>query len=151
MNAQLQREAQLVAGTPPGPDVLQVFVAQGVVAQQVRLALRKDTDGNYLAVCQARETVENGLHLDAVGNVISITALTVALEVSLARDSYGASPYGATVTVTSWCVARPPSWARQRITYLPGRWKVASTAHVPSSGGSGVFQPGAHGESAPAR
>ena len=29
-HAQLQREAQLVAGTPPGPDVLQVFVAQGV-------------------------------------------------------------------------------------------------------------------------
>ena len=40
-HAQLQREAQLVAGTPPGPDVLQVFVAQGVVAQQVGLALRK--------------------------------------------------------------------------------------------------------------
>ena len=34
--AQLQREAELVAGTPPGPDVLQVFVAQRVVAQQVR-------------------------------------------------------------------------------------------------------------------
>ncbi len=30
--AQRQRETQLVAGTPPSPDVLQVFVAQGVVA-----------------------------------------------------------------------------------------------------------------------
>ena len=40
-HAQLQREAQLVAGTPPAPDVLQVFVAQGVVAQKVRLALRQ--------------------------------------------------------------------------------------------------------------
>ena len=44
-HAQLQREAQLVAGTPPGPDVLQVFVAQGVVAQQVGLALRKGKQG----------------------------------------------------------------------------------------------------------
>ena len=35
----------------------------------------KDTDGNYLAVCQARETVENGLRLDAVGNFISIAVL----------------------------------------------------------------------------
>ena len=33
-------------------------------------------DGNYLAVCQARETVENRLRLDAVGNLISITVLT---------------------------------------------------------------------------
>ena len=32
----VQREAQLVAGAPPGPDVRQVFVAQGVVPQQVR-------------------------------------------------------------------------------------------------------------------
>ena len=40
-HAQLQREAQLVAGTPPRLDVLQVFVAQGVVAQQVRFVLRK--------------------------------------------------------------------------------------------------------------
>ena len=31
-HAQLQREAQLVAGAPPGPDVLQVLVAQGVAA-----------------------------------------------------------------------------------------------------------------------
>ena len=36
-DAQLQREAELVAGTPPDPDVLQILVAQGVVAQQVRL------------------------------------------------------------------------------------------------------------------
>ena len=36
------------AGTPPGPDVLQVFVAQGVVAQQVRLALRKGKQGRPL-------------------------------------------------------------------------------------------------------
>ena len=38
---QLQREAQLVAGPTPGPDVLQILVAQGVVAQQIRLALRQ--------------------------------------------------------------------------------------------------------------
>ena len=31
-HTQLQREAPLVAGTPPCPDVLQVFLAQGVVA-----------------------------------------------------------------------------------------------------------------------
>ena len=35
----------------------------------------KDTDENYLAVWQARETVENGLRLGAVGNLISTTVL----------------------------------------------------------------------------
>ena len=38
-------------------------------------AASKDTDENYLAVCQARETGENGLRLDAVGNFISSTVL----------------------------------------------------------------------------
>ena len=51
-HAQLQREAQLVAGTPPGPDVVQVFLAQGVVAQQVRLALRKGKQGRPLPAGQ---------------------------------------------------------------------------------------------------
>ena len=37
----------------------------------------KDTDENYLAVWQARETVENGLRLGAVGNLISTTVLSV--------------------------------------------------------------------------
>ena len=36
----------------------------------------KDTDENYLAVWQARETVENGLRLGAVGNLISTTVLS---------------------------------------------------------------------------
>ena len=40
-HARLQREAQLVAWTPPGPDVLRVVTAQGVVAPQVRLTWRK--------------------------------------------------------------------------------------------------------------
>ena len=35
----------------------------------------KDTDGNYLAVCRAPEAAENGLRLDALGNLISITVL----------------------------------------------------------------------------
>ena len=39
--SELQREAQPVAGTPPGHDAPQVFLAERVVAQQVRLALRK--------------------------------------------------------------------------------------------------------------
>ena len=51
-DAQLQREAQLVAGTPPDLDVLQVLVAQGVVAQQVRLALRKGKQGRPLPAGQ---------------------------------------------------------------------------------------------------
>ena len=38
----------------------------------------KDTDGNYLAVCRAPEAAENELRLDALGNLISITALRVA-------------------------------------------------------------------------
>ena len=37
----------------------------------------KDTDENYLAVWQARETVENGLRLGAVGNLISTTGANV--------------------------------------------------------------------------
>ena len=39
----------------------------------------KDTDGNYLAVCRAPEAAENGLRLDALGNLISITVLTSTL------------------------------------------------------------------------
>ena len=35
----------------------------------------KDTDGNYLAVCRAPEAAENGLRLDALGNLIAITVL----------------------------------------------------------------------------
>ena len=42
----------------------------------------KDTDENYLAVWQARETVENGLRLGAVGNLISTTVLTARPEPS---------------------------------------------------------------------
>ena len=38
-------------------------------------ARAKDTDGNYLAVCRAPEAAENGLRLDALGNLISITVL----------------------------------------------------------------------------
>ena len=38
-HAELQGEAQLVVGRRRAPDVLKVLVAQGVVAQQVRLAL----------------------------------------------------------------------------------------------------------------
>ena len=51
-HAQLQREAQLVAGAPPGPDLLQVLVAQGVVPQQVRLALRQGEQGRPLPAGQ---------------------------------------------------------------------------------------------------
>ena len=36
----------------------------------------KDSDGNYLATCQAQEPVEDGLHLGAVGKFISITVLS---------------------------------------------------------------------------
>ena len=36
----------------------------------------KDSDGNYLATCQAPETVENGLRPGAVDNFISITVLS---------------------------------------------------------------------------
>ena len=51
-DAQLQRETQLVVGASPGPDVLQVLVAQGVVAQQVRLALRQGEQGRPLPAGQ---------------------------------------------------------------------------------------------------
>ena len=43
----------------------------------------KDTDENYLAVCQARETGENGLRLDAVGNFISSTVLRTLTRITL--------------------------------------------------------------------
>ena len=36
----------------------------------------KDSDGNYLATCQAPETVENGRRPGAVDNFISITVLS---------------------------------------------------------------------------
>ena len=51
-HARLQREAQLVAGTPPGPDVLQVVIAQGVVAPPVHLTWRKGKRGRSLPACQ---------------------------------------------------------------------------------------------------
>ena len=51
-HAQLQGETQLVVGASPGPDVLQVLVAQGVVAQQVRLALRQGEQGRPLPAGQ---------------------------------------------------------------------------------------------------
>ena len=51
-HAQLQREAQLVAGAPSRLDVLQVFVAQRVVAQQVRLVLRERKQGRPLSAGQ---------------------------------------------------------------------------------------------------
>ena len=51
-HAQLQREAELVAGAPPHTDVLQVLVAQGVVPQQVRLALRQGEQGRPLPAGQ---------------------------------------------------------------------------------------------------
>ena len=38
----------------------------------------KDADENYLATCRARHPAENGLHLSAVGNFISITVLSAA-------------------------------------------------------------------------
>ena len=41
-----------VAGASPGPDVLKVLVAQGVVAQQVRLALRQGEQGRPLPAGQ---------------------------------------------------------------------------------------------------
>ena len=37
---------------PPAPDVLEVFLAQGVVAQQVRLTWRKGKQGRPLPACQ---------------------------------------------------------------------------------------------------
>ena len=47
-DAQLQREAQLVARPPPGVDVLQILVAQRVVPQQVRLAFWQGEQGRPL-------------------------------------------------------------------------------------------------------
>ena len=63
-HAQLQREAQLVAGASPGPDVLKVLVAQGVVAQQVRLALRQGEQGRPLPAGQERFSVPCSQSLD---------------------------------------------------------------------------------------
>ena len=45
----------------------------------------KDSDGNYLATCQAQEPVEDGLHLGAVGKFISITVLNVAEKLAVER------------------------------------------------------------------
>ena len=56
-HAQLQREAKLVAGAPPGPDVLQVLIAQSVVPQQIRLTLRQSEQGRPLPAGQGRKVV----------------------------------------------------------------------------------------------
>ena len=60
---QLQREAQLVARATPVPHVLKVFVAQGVVAQQIRLTLRKGKQGRSLPACQ-NDSPSHSLSLD---------------------------------------------------------------------------------------
>ena len=44
----------------------------------------KDTDGNYLAVCRAPEAAENGLRLDALGNLISIAVLMISARTAAA-------------------------------------------------------------------
>ena len=53
-DAQLQREAQLVARPPPGGDVLQILVAQRVVAQQLRLVLWQREESRPLPAGQNR-------------------------------------------------------------------------------------------------
>ena len=49
----------------------------------------KDTDENYLAVWQARETVENGLRLGVVGNLISTTVLRTRPEPPRTHEAVG--------------------------------------------------------------
>ena len=51
-DAQLQRETQLVAGPAPGGDVVQILIAQRVVAQQLRLALGQGEQGRPLSAGQ---------------------------------------------------------------------------------------------------
>ena len=53
-DAELQREAQLVARPAPGGDVLQILVAQRVVAQQLRLVLWQREDSRPLPAGQNR-------------------------------------------------------------------------------------------------
>ena len=67
----------------PAGAVLQVRYVDGPRCRQFGGA--KDTDENYLAVWQARETVENGLRLGAVGNLISTTVLRTVTEITLPR------------------------------------------------------------------
>ena len=67
-----------------------------------RLAHSKDTDGNYLAVCRAPEAAENGLRLDALGNLISITVLST-LAKTLPPRRPDPSPCNA-----AGCAAGPP-------------------------------------------
>ena len=85
----LVREAQPIVGAPPQGDLSSARRSASRKGEDRRLSARldqgtdnirvvihaKDTDGNYLAVCRAPEAAENGLRLDALGNLISITVL----------------------------------------------------------------------------
>ena len=62
------RRHRLPSSTPTCADCKEIMRAS---RKRTRAALyAKDTDGNYLAVCRAPEAAENGLRLDALGNLI---------------------------------------------------------------------------------
>ena len=76
-----RRDAGLYAYTDTDREALSSIAAAAAPPDCVAVldpaSLRaKDTDGNYLAVCRAPEAAENGLRLDALGNLISITVLS---------------------------------------------------------------------------
>ena len=65
------------ASPPPGEPESRHRAFSGRLREGAK-SYAKDADGNYLAVCQAAESVENGLRSGAVGNFISITVLSVS-------------------------------------------------------------------------
>ena len=59
---------------------LQVLVKLTVVGATTIVEHLRTLTENYLAVCRAPEAAENGLRLDALGNLISITVLRTPAE-----------------------------------------------------------------------
>ena len=98
---------------------LRELAEQGDARAQTELGERyedgKDSDGNYLATCQAQEPVEDGLHLGAVGKFISITVLR------------------ASVGTTGW-PCRGSAGRRKEATPLPGQPSATCTTPVAASG-----------------
>ena len=117
-DAQLQREAQLVAGTPPHLDVLQVLVAQGVVAQQVRLALRKGKQGRSLPAGQNGSPC-HALSLDVCGTLIG-TRPTIAGPAAR-RPAGGRRGRDQPLPRPGLRPPRRPAGARQLLAGTPGR------------------------------
>ena len=87
----------------------------------------KDTDGNYLAVCRAPEAAENGLRLDALGNLISITVLMGNSRVFLHARVRPCRVENSDEPMSELALEQPPPFGRVRDVGMPRRTGVRRT------------------------